>query len=92
LRGRVYSKQTLTTVVFMIVECTGSLKIIVTQSTGGESDADSINSTHINEGQESQETAALRLTDGEEDSCLWQMRCNGTHLAERIRVVLSAEG
>jgi hypothetical protein len=55
----------------------------------GAGDDDSIDSVSVQGPEE--EIAALRLSEGEEDSCLWQMRCDGARLAARIREVLSTE-
>lgn len=60
----------------------GSLKVLVTQSSAGgdDSSVDSVRGVG---------TAALRLREGEDDSCLWQMRCDDETLGVQIKSRLS---
>jgi hypothetical protein len=63
----------------------GSVKVLITQNGGARDDA-SVDSMEDGAGDS---TAALRLSPGEEESCLWQMRCDDTGLAGRVRALLS---
>jgi hypothetical protein len=57
--------------------------VLITQPSGTSDDA-SVDST-----EDATATAALRLSAGEEESCLWQMRCDDAGLAGRVRALLS---
>lgn len=60
----------------------GSLKVLLTQAAGMRDD-DSLDSGTGGG------TAALRLTESEDDSCLWQMRCDDEALRGRLKLLLS---
>jgi AP-4 complex subunit epsilon-1 len=62
----------------------GSLKVLVKQSDTSADDA-SVDSAR------GAGTAALRLREGEDESCLWQMRCDDEALGMQIKARLSDE-
>jgi hypothetical protein len=64
----------------------GNLKLIIIQPSA-DSDADSVDSAP----EDTAAVAALRLEEGAEESCLWQMRCDDEALAKRIKHIISAD-